>query len=1250
MLLSYTRGQGSVILRVKLRNSSVSTGAGLTGLDNTSTGLIISTIADNEATATVYTVAAGNVETITTLGTYAAPTAGKCRFREVDATNHPGVYEFQFADARLAVSNAKSLLVSAHGATNLAQCDGLVPLTDLDPYDTVRAGLTALPAAAADAAGGLPISDAGGLDLDAMNTSVSAILVDTNELQTDWANGGRLDLIIDAILVDTAEIGAAGAGLTEAGGTGDQLTAIPWNAAWDAEVQSEVDAALIAKGLDHLVFASVIGTDIADNSIVAKLVSSSAIADWDDFVNTTDSLQAIRDRGDASWITATGFSTHTAANVRTEMDANSTQLAAIVADTNELQTDWVNGGRLDLIIDAILVDTAEIGAAGAGLTEAGGTGDQLTAVPWNAAWDAEVQSEVDEALIEKGLDHLVFASVAGTDIADNSIVAKLASSAATADWDTFVNTTDSLQAIADSSAPTAAVIADAVWDELQADHVSAGSFGEIATEIASILVDTAEIGAAGAGLTEAGATGDHLTAVPWNAAWDAEVESEVDEALIAKGLDHLVFASVTGTDVADNSIVARLVSSSATADWDTFVNTTDSLQAIADSSATPPTAAVIADAVWDELQADHVAAGSFGEIATEIAAVLVDTAEIGAAGAGLTESGGTGDHLTAVPWNVAWDAEVQSEVDEALVALGLDHLLAASVIGADIVDNSIVARLASSAATADWDTFVNTTDSLQAIADSSATPPTAAVIADAVWDELQADHAAAGSFGEIATEIAAILVDTAEIGAAGAGLTEAGGTGDHLTAVPWNAAWDAEVQSEVDEALIEKGLDHLVFASVIGTDIADNSIVARLASSAAIADWDTFVHTTDSLQAIRDRGDTDWITATGFSTHTAANVRTEMDANSTQLAAILLDTAEIGAAGAGLTEAGGTGDHLTAVPWNAAWDAEVQSEVDAALSVYDGPTRAELTTDINSVLAKLNGLVIASGIIGATGNDTTHLHLDGLAYGDGGPNEHLIVVFDNSAGLYYSRWVSDFATAGDLATLGSALPVTPEASVDTYWLTSIRQDVTGGSGLDAAGVRAAVGLAAADLDTQLAAIESQTDDIGIAGAGLTAVPWNAAWSAEAQSADNDALVALGLDHLVSASVIGTDVADDSIVARLASSADPADWDTFVGGSYSLQALRLAMASGAIVVGTINDGALGSQAVNDIFSTVAITEDYAADGAAGTPAQILYLIQQMLTEFVISSTTYTVKKLDGSTTAATLTLNDADSPTGITRAT
>lgn len=152
-LISYKRGQGSIVLRIKILNSSVSTGAGLTGLTSGSASLLISTIADNESSATAYS--GSNLETITTLGTYAAPTSGKARFKEVDATNHKGVYEIQLADARYAVSSAKSLLVSVSGATNAAETDVVIPLTDIDPYDTVRAGLTAMPNVASGSAGAL---------------------------------------------------------------------------------------------------------------------------------------------------------------------------------------------------------------------------------------------------------------------------------------------------------------------------------------------------------------------------------------------------------------------------------------------------------------------------------------------------------------------------------------------------------------------------------------------------------------------------------------------------------------------------------------------------------------------------------------------------------------------------------------------------------------------------------------------------------------------------------------------------------------------------------------------------------------------------------------------------------------------------------------------------------------------------------------------------------------------------------------
>lgn len=135
MLISYKLGQASVILRVKLRDSSVTTGAGMTGLTSTSTGLRIAAIADVEATTTAYTQAGSTIEAVTTLGTFLTPTATKCRFKELDATSHKGVYEIQFDNTRLAVSGAKSLTVSISGVTNLAECDFVIPLTQFDPYN-----------------------------------------------------------------------------------------------------------------------------------------------------------------------------------------------------------------------------------------------------------------------------------------------------------------------------------------------------------------------------------------------------------------------------------------------------------------------------------------------------------------------------------------------------------------------------------------------------------------------------------------------------------------------------------------------------------------------------------------------------------------------------------------------------------------------------------------------------------------------------------------------------------------------------------------------------------------------------------------------------------------------------------------------------------------------------------------------------------------------------------------------------------
>jgi hypothetical protein len=106
------------------------------------------------------------------------------------------LYEIQLADSRFNVSGARHLIVSVLGAAGVVPCDAEVQLAALDLYDATRAGLAALPNAAAQTAGGLPTvgSGANQIALDGSgNVSAAAIrdlleadrVVDTGV--TPWA-------------------------------------------------------------------------------------------------------------------------------------------------------------------------------------------------------------------------------------------------------------------------------------------------------------------------------------------------------------------------------------------------------------------------------------------------------------------------------------------------------------------------------------------------------------------------------------------------------------------------------------------------------------------------------------------------------------------------------------------------------------------------------------------------------------------------------------------------------------------------------------------------------------------------------------------------------------------------------------------------------------------------------------------------------------------------------------------------------
>jgi len=276
-------------------------------------------------------------------------------------------------------------VVGAFSIGRSAAAVDLANATDgLGALKTLIDGLNNLSAADVNAEVDTAISDAAlatAANLATVGSNVDAILVDTNELQTnqgDWATAtgfataAAITALNDLSAADVnSEVDTA---IADAG--------LATSAAL-ATVDANVDAILVDTGTT--IPAQITGlNDLSAADVNAEV--DTALSDYDaptntemvaafteikgaTFSGTTDSLEAIRDRGDAEWTTGAGGSSPTAADIRAEIDSNSTQLAAIVADTNELQTnqgDWATATgfataadlvTVDANVDAILVDT-----------------------------------------------------------------------------------------------------------------------------------------------------------------------------------------------------------------------------------------------------------------------------------------------------------------------------------------------------------------------------------------------------------------------------------------------------------------------------------------------------------------------------------------------------------------------------------------------------------------------------------------------------------------------------------------------------------------------------------------------------------------------------------------------------------------------------------------------------------------------------------------------------------------------------
>jgi hypothetical protein len=218
-----------------------------------------------------------------------------------------------------------------------------------------------------------------------------------------------------------------------------------------------------------------------------------------------------------------------------------------------------------------------------------------------------------------------------------------------------------------------------------------------------------------------------------------------------------------------------------------------------------------------------------------------------------------------------------------------------------------------------------------------------------------------------------------------------------------------------------------------------------------------------------------------------------------------------------------------------------------------------------------------------------------------------------------------------------------------YWLTC-DEDMTIGAGNDEEAM--VFHVTAATMDDVTVAIElfrpkiTEGNTLGVAADGdvsgnvdgsVASVVGHTAQTGDTYALANGSAGFVAIDTVVDAIKAVTDnLPDSGALTSIAQAAALATVDTNVDA--------ILVDTGTTIPAQIS--ALNDLSFADIW-TAALTESYNTDGSAFTPAQALFLITQFLYERETSGTTVTVKKLDGSTTAATLTLNDGTAPTSKT---
>lgn len=201
-----------------------------------------------------------------------------------------------------------------------------------DNYSATR-GLagTALPNAAADAAGGLPISDAGGLDLDTQLTGTLKPTVPGRTLDVSAAGNAGIDLgnvenqdaelnLENTTIAVASEVGTVtgnvegdveGGVQGNVGGVNTSVTVGTNNDKTGYSLSGTLTTLDAVWTKIVKLVRAILRSDAAtttDSATEIGEINANAGSGAGDFSNTTDSLEAVRDRGDAAWVTGIGGS------------------------------------------------------------------------------------------------------------------------------------------------------------------------------------------------------------------------------------------------------------------------------------------------------------------------------------------------------------------------------------------------------------------------------------------------------------------------------------------------------------------------------------------------------------------------------------------------------------------------------------------------------------------------------------------------------------------------------------------------------------------------------------------------------------------------------------------------------------------------------------------------------------------------------------------------------------------------------